>query len=156
MAFRSAESESQVRQIVERIVSSAGLELVEAEWKGGSKQGVLRIYIDKPDGVTHQDCVAVSRQLSIILDVEDLFPEKYSLEVSSPGLDRKLLKQADYQRFAGRKAKIRLRDSFEGTKQLTCRLEGVQDGRVAIETSSGSRTAFALEEIEQARLVVEI
>jgi len=156
MAFRSAKTESQVLEIAERIASSAGLELVEAEWKGGSKQGALRIYIDKPEGVTHGDCATVSRQLSTILDVEDFFPEQYSLEVSSPGLDRKLFKAADYERFAGRKAKLRLRDSIEGAKHLTGRIEGLKDGKVAIETGDGSSAIFALEDIEQARLVVEV
>ncbi len=156
MSFRSAETESQVREIAERVAASAGLELVDAEWKGGLKRGVLQIYIDKPGGVTHGDCETVSRQLSAILDVEDLFPYSYNLEVSSPGLDRKLSKPADFERFAGRKATFRLRNPFEGSRRLTARIEGHEEGRVALATKTGSRAAFALEDIEQARLVVEI
>jgi ribosome maturation factor RimP len=87
---------SQVRQIAERVAASQGLELVELEFRGGGKARMLRVYIDKPGGVTHEDCALVSRELGTILDVEDALPGgAYLLEVSSPGLDRKLLKLAD-------------------------------------------------------------
>ena len=148
--------ESQVRAIAARVAASAGLEFVDAEWKGGMKRGVLQICIDKPGGITHGDCETVSRQLSAILDVEDLFPYAYNLEVSSPGLDRKLSKPADFERFAGRKATFRLKQPCAGRRQLTARIEGHADGKVALETQDGSRAAIALENIEQARLVVEI
>ncbi len=130
--------------------------MVDAEWKGSLKRGVLQIYIDKPEGVTHGDCETVSRQLSTMLDVEDFFPYSYKLEVSSPGLDRKLSKPADFERFAGRQATFRLWNPFEDSRQLTARIEGYEDGKVALETKNGSRAAFALEDIEQVRLVVEI
>ncbi len=156
MAFRSAETESQVRKIAARVAADAGLELVDAEWKGGAKRGVLQICIDKPEGVTHGDCETVSRQLSAILDVEDLFPCSYNLEVSSPGLDRKLRKPADFERFAGRKATFRLRHPLAGARQLTARIAGHENGKVALETKDGAKAAVALEDIEQARLTVEI
>lgn len=156
MGFRSAKTESQVREIAKRVASSEGLELVDAVWKGGLKQGILQIYIDKPGGVTHGDCETVSRQLSTIFDVEDFFPHSYSLEVSSPGLDRKLFKPSDFKRFAGRKATFRLKNPFEGSKQFAARIRGFENGKVELEIKNGPKAAFTLEDIEQARLVVEI
>ncbi len=90
-----------IREAAGRVAHSLGLEIVDVEWKVG-KQRLLRIYIDRPEGISHSDCQAVSEQLSVILDVEDLVPgARYTLEVSSPGLDRKLMKAADYERFVG-------------------------------------------------------
>ena len=95
----------QVRAIVERVAGSMGLEVVEIELRGGGKSRMLRIFIDKPAGVTHEDCASVSREVSTILDVEDAVPGgSYVLEVSSPGLDRKLSRAADFERFRGRLA----------------------------------------------------
>ncbi|HSS95850.1 MAG TPA: ribosome maturation factor RimP, partial [Terriglobales bacterium] len=88
-----------VREVAERVANSSGLEIVEIELRGGGKARRLRIVIDKPAGVTHEDCANLSREVGTILDVEDAVPGgSYTLEVSSPGLDRKLLKAADYQR----------------------------------------------------------
>ena len=95
-----------IREAAERVARSLGMEVVDVEWKVG-KQRFLRVYIDKPEGISHRDCEAVSNQLSVILDVEDLVPgPHYILEVSSPGLDRKLTKPAEFERFAGRLARI--------------------------------------------------
>jgi ribosome maturation factor RimP len=142
--------------VAERVVGSEGLELVEVEWRGSSKRGVLRIYIDKPEGVTHEDCRTVARSLSTILDVEELAPGAYNLEVSSPGLDRKLLKLPDFERFAGKRARIRLHREVGGKKQITARLRGVEQGRIVVELSSGEEERFAFEDVSLARLVVEV
>src|SRR5512142_3138695 len=92
----------QIRRIVERVAADQRLEVVDVEFRGGGKARMLRIFIDKPEGVTHADCEAVSREVSTILDVEDAVPGgSYTLEVSSPGLDRKLSKPADFERFVG-------------------------------------------------------
>src|ERR1700720_2834366 len=91
-----------VREIAERVAASSGLEVVEVELRGGGKARMLRIVIDKPSGVTNKDCANLSRDVGPILDVEDVVPgSSYTLEVSSPGLDRKLTRPADYERFAG-------------------------------------------------------
>src|SRR6476661_10765590 len=91
-----------VQQIAERVAASSGLELVEVEFRGGGKSRMLRITLDKPGGVTHEDCANLSREVSTILDVEDAVPGgSYVLEVSSPGLDRKLVRPADFERFQG-------------------------------------------------------
>src|ERR1700721_1233128 len=132
-----------IREAAERVAHSLGLEIVDVEWKVG-KQRFLRVYIDRPPvvspeggnpsngaGVSHNDCQAVSEQLSVLLDVEDLVPgPSYTLEVSSPGLDRKLVKPGDYERFTGRLAKIWLNEPVEKEKFFQGRLAGYADGMV--------------------------
>src|SRR5271169_6617947 len=108
---------SKIEEIARRVVESEGMEVVEVEVKGGGAQRFVRISIDKPEGVTHGDCELVSQNVGTILDVEDVVPGgRYTLEVSSPGVERKLLKVKDYERFQGKKAKIVLRDAVDGRK----------------------------------------
>ena len=109
---------AQVTTIAERVARSEGIDIVEVEFLGGGGSRMLRIYIDRPEGVTHADCELISHQVGTILDVEDVIPgARYTLEVSSPGVERKLTKPADFQRFAGQKAKIVLADAIE-TKSI--------------------------------------
>src|SRR5215472_5235161 len=108
---------SKIEEIAQRVVESEGMELVEVEVKGGGSQRMVRISIDKPEGITHADCELVSQQVGTILDVEDVVPGgRYTLEVSSPGVERKLLKLRDYERFQGKKAKITLREPIESQR----------------------------------------
>src|SRR5271157_3258956 len=108
---------SKIEEIAQRVAQPEGLEVVEVEVKGGGNQRLVRISIDKPAGVTHGDCELVSQQVGTILDVEDVVPGgRYTLEVSSPGVERKLLKPADYRRFLGKKIKVTLRDPLEGRR----------------------------------------
>ena len=155
MTLGSQEMLGKVREIAERIVVPEGLELVDAEWKGNSAGGSLRIFIDKQDGITHADCERVSRQLSVVLDVEDMISSSYTLEVSSPGLDRKLSKLKDFQRFVGHKATVRMREPLRGVRQVTARIESSSDSKVHLLLPQGEMLAVPLENIEQARLVVE-
>jgi ribosome maturation factor RimP len=127
----------QIRAIAERVAQSNGLEVTEVEFRGGGKARMLRIYIDKPAGVTHADCEAVSREVGTILDVEDVVPGgQYTLEVSSPGLDRKLVKPADYERFTGSMVRLQTREPIAGTRHFEGRLQGLHDGRVELEVKS--------------------
>jgi len=159
-----------IHAAAERVARSLGMEVVEVEWQVG-KQRFLRVYIDKPEGpanpsgagpasalgagVSHKDCQAVSEQLSVILDVEELVPgPRYILEISSPGLDRKLLKPADYARFAGRRAKVWITEPVENTKYLEGRLRGYADGIVQIEVKDHV-VAVPFAGIRKAQLVVE-
>src|SRR6266853_7007716 len=113
-----------IREAAERVARSVGIDVVDVEWKVG-KQRFLRVYIDKPEGISHRDCETVSNQLSVILDVEDLVPgPPYILEVSSPGLDRKLTRPAEFERFTGRKARISLSEPVEGQSYFEGRLAG--------------------------------
>src|SRR5690349_20372181 len=108
---------SKIEEIAQRVAVSEGLEVVDVELKGGGSQRLVRISIDKPAGVTHADCELVSQQVGTILDVEDVVPGgRYTLEVSSPGVERKLVKPRDYERFQGKKAKITLREPIAGQR----------------------------------------
>jgi len=152
-----------IQEAAERVARSLGLEIFDVEWKIG-KQRLLRVYIDRlpgpqnPDGlgVTHKDCERVSEQLSVILDVEDLVPgPSYVLEISSPGLDRKLIKPADYERFVGRLAKIWLNEPVEKQAYLEGRLAGYADGVVKV-TVRDRELAVPYAGIKKANLVVEL
>ncbi|MCU1340594.1 MAG: hypothetical protein JWN92_17 [Candidatus Acidoferrum typicum] len=144
-----------IREAAERVAQSLGLEIVDVEWKVG-RDRFLRVYIDKPEGVSHKDCEAVSNQLSVLLDVEDLIPgqQHYILEVSSPGLDRKLTKPAEFERFTGRLARISTIEPVENQKFFEGRLAGVAGGKVQIEVQ-GRVIAVPMEGIRKANLVVE-
>jgi ribosome maturation factor RimP len=158
----------QVREIVERVALSSGLEVVEVELRGGGKARMLRIVIDKPAGVTHEDCVHLSREMSTILDVEDVVPgSSYLLEVSSPGLDRKLLRPADYERFTGSRVKLTTRNPVAGNRHFEGRLEGFQNGRLTLDLSAArkkfrpvsdaaQKLDIELANVEKANLVPEI
>jgi ribosome maturation factor RimP len=141
--------------MAERVAASEGLELVGVELHGRGTGAVLRVFLDKPGGVTHGDCQLVSQQLGTILDVEDLFPARYTLEVSSPGLDRKLVNDDDYQRFAGHKIKLYLHIAREGRRHFQGRLVGLAQGKVQVEVEGVGRLQVTPEEIERANLVPE-
>src|ERR1700682_2626335 len=107
---------SKIEEIAQRVAGSEGIEIVEVELKGNGNQRFLRISIDKPSGVTHGDCELISHQVGTILDVENVVPGHYTLEVSSPGVERKLLKPSDFERFQGKKVKIVLREPVENRR----------------------------------------
>ena len=157
-----------IRETAERVACMHGVELVEAELRGGGKARMLRVIIDKPEGVTHEDCAGVSRELSTVLDVEDAVPGgPYTLEVSSPGLDRKLLKAEDYTRFIGSRIKLTTRDPINGNRHFEGRLESFSDGVLVLETIArkkqkpghaqpGQKVQIELRNVEKANLVPEI
>src|SRR5581483_3943572 len=123
-----------IREIVERVASSYGLEVVEVELRGGGKSRMLRVTIDKPGGVTHEDCANMSREAGTILDVEDAVPgSSYTLEVSSPGLDRKLVRPADYERFVGSRVKLTTHEPVDGGRQFEGRLESASGNRITLD-----------------------
>lgn len=147
-----------IREAAERVARSEGMEVVDVEWKIG-KQRFLRVYIDKPEGITHRDCQVVSEQLSAILDVEDLVPgPSYVLEVSSPGLDRKLTRPAEFERFVGRMAQISTSEPVGEAKFFEGRLAGFADGVVKLtvrERGEEKLVDVPLALIRKANLVVE-
>jgi ribosome maturation factor RimP len=143
-----------IREAAGRVANSEGVEIVDVEWKVG-RQRLLRIYIDKPEGITHGDCQRVSEQLGVLLDVEDLVPGPgYTLEVSSPGLDRRLRNPAEFERFAGRKARISLVEPVENATFYEGRLAGLSGDMVRLEVN-GRVLLLPLERIRKANLVVE-
>lgn len=147
---------SKIEEIARRVVSPEGMEVVEVEVKGGGAHRFVRISIDKPAGVTHGDCELVSQQVGTILDVEDVVPGgRYTLEVSSPGVERKLLKPQDYQRFQGKKARITLREPVEGRRNWDGALAGFENGEVALEVDAGKTIRFPFEQVQKANLKFE-
>jgi len=158
-----------VRAIVERVTASQGLELWDLEFRGGGKARMLRIFIDKPEGVTHEDCANVSREVGTILDVEDAVPGgAYTLEVSSPGLDRKLQRARDYERFQGNLVKLSTHEPVEGNRHFEGRLEKFENGRITLDQSATKRKVkkgqtppperveIEFSNVEKANLVPEI
>src|SRR5436853_3187047 len=147
---------SKIEEIAKRVAESEGLELVEVEVKGGGQHRFVRISIDKPDGVSHGDCELVSQQVGTILDVEDIVPGgQYTLEVSSPGVERKLLKPQDYTRFQGKKAKVTLRDPVDGRRNWEGTLAGIEDGLIRLDLERGDPLRFPFEQVQKANLKFE-
>jgi ribosome maturation factor RimP len=130
----------QIHAIVERVAASSGLEVVELELCGGGKSRRLRIFIDKPAGITHEDCAKLSREVSTIFDVEDVMPGgAYVLEVSSPGLDRKLSRAADFERFQGSRVKLTTKEPVHGNRHFEGRLEHFAAGRLTLDLADARK-----------------
>src|SRR5215471_6012454 len=165
-----------VRDIADRVAASSGLEVLDVELLGGGKARMLRVFLDKPAagndplaGVTHEDCANFSREFGTILDVEDVMPGSYTLEVSSPGLDRKLVKAADFERFTGSRVKLTTREPVSNNRHFEGRLESFQDGRLTLDLSvashksrtkmgdqAGKKIEIEFANVEKANLVPEI
>jgi ribosome maturation factor RimP len=152
----------QVRAIASRVAGSYGLDIFDVQFRREGPGMVLRIQLDRAgaaatpeESVSVGDCAAVSRDLSAILDVEDIVPTAYTLEVSSPGLDRPLRQADDYRRFSGRRAKLVMREAVDRQMFLKGRLGGVDAGHVLIETDDGRRHRVPLVVITRANLEVE-
>jgi ribosome maturation factor RimP len=175
-----------VREIADRVAASSGLEVVDVEFLGGGKASMLRVFLDKlgagnasavagsaqaatQHGVTHEDCANFSREFGTILDVEDVIPGSYTLEVSSPGLDRKLVKAADFARFTGSRVKLMTRQPVDNNRHFEGRLESFADGRLTLDLSvashksrkkmgaaAGQKIEIEFANVEKANLVPEI
>jgi ribosome maturation factor RimP len=144
---------ARVTQVARRVAESEGLEIVEIQLLGGGRKRMLRITIDKPAGVSHADCELVSHQVGTILDVEDVMPGgSYTLEVSSPGVERKLRGPADFERFLGRKAKVVLREPVEDRRTWEGILAGFAGDVVTLEPSPGKTVQFTVQQVEKANL----
>ena len=143
------------KSIIEKVVSSESMELVDIEFKGHLNNQVLRIYIDKPSGVTHEDCELISDQVGAVLDIEDMIPGSYTLEVSSPGLTRKLTKESDFQHFRGRLVKIQTRQPMDGTKSFRGTLVGLEGETVTLELENARLIQIPLASIARANLDID-
>jgi ribosome maturation factor RimP len=136
-----------VREIAERVAASSGLEVVDVEYRGSGSARMLRVFLDKPGaasgdvlaGVTHGDCANFSREFGTILDVEDAISGSYTLEVSSPGLDRKLTKAAEFERFVGSRMKVMTRNPVNNNRYFEGRLESFRDGFLTLDLSVASK-----------------
>jgi len=152
---------SRVTELATPLLDSLGLELVEIEYRKEGQGMMLRLFIDKPGGVTLDDCADVSRELSEILDVEEVIHAHYNLEVSSPGLNRPLNKESDYLRYAGRLVKIKTFEMMaddDGNKRKTFlgELLGLEGGIVSLKLTEGQSAKIPLEKIAKANLEFEM
>jgi ribosome maturation factor RimP len=142
----------ELANLLEPTVERLGYELVDLEARVGGKGGLVRLYIDKPDGIDLDDCEKVSRAVSALLDVEDPVPGNYNLEVSSPGLDRKLTKVEHFQRFTGETVKVQMRFPIEGRRRFRGTLVSSDEENIVVEVD-GESFSLPLKTIDTARLV---
>jgi ribosome maturation factor RimP len=154
--MKREEAISKITAIAEQAATPIGVEVVEVELKGSGRSHLLRIYIDKPEGVSHSDCELVSRAVSSMLDEEDPIPGSYDLEVSSPGVERKLAKWQDWLRFAGKKVKVVLKEPspvqprhFDGV------ISRAENQTVTVETTGGREVTFPVAQVDRAHLKFE-
>jgi ribosome maturation factor RimP len=147
---------AKVMEIAERVGASQGIEIVDVQLLGGGGARVLRLYIDKPEGVTHGDCEFISENVGTILDIEDVIPgQRYTLEVSSPGVERKLSKPRDFERFVGQKVKVTLREPVETQRHWMGALTSFSEGIITLEASPGRTVQFPIDQVEKANLKFE-
>jgi ribosome maturation factor RimP len=147
---------AKVREVAERVGESEGIEIVDVEMAGSGHGRVLRIYIDRLTGVTHSDCELISQQVGTILDVEEAVPGgAYTLEVSSPGVERKLSRPQDFVRFQGQKVKITLREPVENRRNWEGVLAGFDEGVLRLEAAPGKEISFNMQQIQKANLKFE-
>ncbi len=139
-------------ELIRGVVEAEGFELVHVEFQPRGAASKLRVYIDKPGGVNLADCQQVSRQVGVFLDVEDLVPHQYTLEVSSPGIERPLFRPADYERFAGKEIRLAVLEKIDGRRNFKGRLLGLANGLVELETG-GEILRIPLEKVKKANLV---
>jgi len=144
-----------IGKVIERVAVREGLELVHWEAVGPRNNFVLRIYIDKPGAVSHGDCQAVSNQVGTLLDVEDLIPNRYVLEVSSPGIERGLYKRADYERFSGSRVKVKTSQPIDGQRNFRGKLIGLVGDSVSLDADGQGQMEIPYEQIVKANIEYE-
>ena len=159
---READVAEQVRNVATRVAHTYGLDIFDVQFRREAGGMILRVQIDRPgpaavaeESVSVEDCARVSRDLSAVLDVEDVVPTAYTLEVSSPGLDRRLRKAADFARFVGCEAQVRLRQPVNGRKNFTGVVRAVSGERVEFDFDGG-HLAFELVDLDRAHLVPKL
>jgi ribosome maturation factor RimP len=156
-AVENKELIGKLTEIGEDAARNTGIEIVEIQVRGAGKSRLLRVYIDKPGGVTHSDCEAISQRMSQLLDQQDIMPEEsYTLEVSSLGLERKLSSPRDFQRVIGQKVALTFREANEGGKHLEGKLLHVDGDKLGIELRSGEVREVLLEQLQKAKLKFEL
>ena len=145
-----------IRRIAREAAAASGVEFVHAEIVGSKRNLTVRVYIDKPDGVTLEDCSIVSKRMETVLDADDFIPSAYLLEVSSPGLERELYNLADFSRFTGQRAKVKLANAVDGQKVVIGRIASVEDGEIVIEEKTRGMVRFPHSEVVKANLRVDL
>jgi ribosome maturation factor RimP len=148
--------EIRITELAEQVAASMGMEVVLVEVKGDGNHSIVRAYIDQPGGITLDDCQRFSKRFSVSLDVEDWIPFSYNLEVSSPGVNRPLVKESDFRRYAGKEAKVRTRLPVGGQRNFKGKIIGVTEGRLEMEIAPDKQVGIALVDIEKANLIAEL
>jgi ribosome maturation factor RimP len=145
-----------VETILEPLLDAEGFSLVDVEYKRERRGWVLRVFIDKESGVTLDDCARVSREFGQLLDVEDIIPTSYQLEVSSPGLDRPLKKEEDFVKYSGRKVRIKTKEQVSGRRNFKGALLGCTEGKVMVKVEGSGVFTIPFSAILKANLEIEL
>jgi ribosome maturation factor RimP len=148
--------EIRIAKLAEEVAAALVMEVVLLEIKGDANRSILRVFIDQPGGVSLDDCERYSKRLSVSLDVEDWIPFRYILEVSSPGVNRPLIKEADFLKHIGKNAKVRTKIPCEGQRNFKGKILGVTGSRLELEVAPGKQVVIALMDIEKANLIAEL
>jgi ribosome maturation factor RimP len=156
MTMNTHTTSEQIRAVAVRIAEENNLELVHTEVRGSKRNPVVRIYIDKPDGVTHQDCVTVSRQIEAILDAEDYIGSAYVLEVSSPGLERELYNLQDFEKFSGNPARVKTNEPIDGQKNFRGRILKVEAEEIIFDDKTRGEVRFPYGAVAKANLEIDL
>ncbi len=145
-----------IEKIAVQVAGASGIELVHIEVAGTKRDAVLRIYIDKDGGVTLDDCSLVSRGIEEILDAEDFIPSRYVLEVSSPGIERQLYSLADFAKFTGHLAKVKLKTDIDGQKTFVGTINKVNGGKISFEDRTRGKMTFDYSDVDKANLKIDL
>lgn len=145
-----------ISEIAAKIAKDRGVEFVHSEVAGTKRDSVVRIYIDKPEGITLDDCGGFSSAIEEVLDAEDLIPGKYVLEVSSPGIERELYSLADFERFRGKLVKVKTSREFAGQRNFVGNLTGVEGSVITIDDRTAGETKFPYEAVAKANLKIDL
>ena len=145
-----------IRRIAKEAAAESGVEFVHAEIVGTKRNMTVRVYIDKPGGVTLEDCSIVSKRIEAVLDADDFIPSAYLLEVSSPGLERELYSLADFIRFIGQRVKVKLVNALDGQKVFIGQITAVEDDEIVIEEKTRGPVSFHYSDVAKANLRVDL
>ena len=148
--------EERIREIACRVAQEKGLEFVHAQIVGANKNLTLRVFIDKSDGVTHEDCSLFSRELETVLDGEDFIPAAYLLEVSSPGLERELYSLKDFEKFVGSLAKVKTNQTIDGQKNFRGRIANIETDEIIFEDKTRGTVRFPYSAVAKANLEIDL
>ena len=145
-----------ITELAEKTASSMKMAVVLVEIKNEGGRAIVRVYIDQPGGITLEDCERFSKRFSTTMDVEDFVPFAYVLEVSSPGINRPLVNEADFQRFIGENARVRTPRPIDSQRNFKGRIVSVTDGRVTFELAPDKQVVIAVADIEKANLIADL
>ena len=148
--------DKRIKGIAALVAEENNLELVNAQIVGVGKSLTLRLFIDKPGGVTHEDCTLVSRQVEAVLDADDFIPSSYLLEVSSPGLERELYSLKDFEKFIGSLAKVKTNTPIDGQKNFRGRITSIEDDEIIFEDKTKATVRFPYSAVSKAQLEIDL